>query len=93
MQLFYINKRGDNNMKLKIIGQNSSNRLKLLKNINKVAENLSDDLEIELIENQEKFSKYKVSNTPALIINDKIISQGKVLNEKEIKNYIRLLSN
>ncbi len=80
-------------MKLKIIGQNSSNRLKLLKNINKVAEDLSDDLEIELIEEQEKFSKYKVSNTPALIINDKIISQGKVLNEKEIKNYIRLLSN
>lgn len=93
MRLFYINKRGDNNMKLKIIGQNSSNRLKLLKNINKVAEDLSDDLEIELIEEQEKFSKYKVSNTPALIINDKIISQGKVLNEKEIKNYIRLLSN
>lgn len=80
-------------MKLKIVGQNSSNRLKLLKNINKAIEELPEDLEMELIEEQEKFSKYQVSNTPALIINDKIISQGKVLNEKEIKNYIRLLSN
>ena len=80
-------------MKIKIVGQKSSNRLKLLKNINKVAEDLSDDLEIELIEEKEQFPKYQVFNTPALIINDKIISQGKVLNEKEIKNYIRLLSN
>ena len=93
MQLFYISRKGEDNMKLKIVGQNSSNRLKLLKNINKAVEELPEDLEIELIEDQEKFSKYQVFNTPALIINDKIISQGKVLNEKEIRNYIRLLSN
>ena len=93
MQLFYISRKGKDNMKLKIVGQNSSNRLKLLKNINKAVEELPEDLEIELIEDQEKFSKYQVFNTPALIINDKIISQGKVLNEKEIRNYIRLLSN
>ena len=35
---------------------------------------------------------YKISNTPALIINDKVISQGKVLNEREITKFIKVLS-
>ena len=60
-------------MEIKIIGTNSSNRLKLIKNI-------------------KKDNKYNITNTPALIINDKLISQGKVLNEREIKKFIEVLA-
>ncbi len=79
-------------MKIKVIGKNSSNRTKLLKNIYKVAEEVKESVEIELVEDQKNFSKYNISNTPALMLNDKIVSQGKVLTAREIKNYIKLLS-
>lgn len=79
-------------MKIKVIGQNSSNRRKLLKNTNKVIEELRENIEIELVEDSKYFSQYNISNTPALAINGKVVSQGKVLNDREIKNFIKILS-
>lgn len=73
-------------MKIKVIGTNSSNRLKLIKNIKKATDN---KINIQLLE---KDNKYNITNTPALIINDKLISQGKVLNEREIKKFIEVLA-
>ena len=65
-------------MEIKVIGTNSSNRIKLIKNIKKATDN---NIDIKLVE---KDNRYNITNTPALVINDKIISQGKVLNDKEI---------
>ena len=48
--------------------------------------------DVEDSQNQKDLDKYNVSNTPAFIINDKVISQGKVLTEKEIKKYIQILN-
>ena len=73
-------------MEIKIIGTNSSNRLKLIKNIKKATDN---KINIQLLE---KDNKYNITNTPALIINDKLISQGKVLNEREIKKFTEVLA-
>ena len=73
-------------MEIKIIGTNYSNRLKLIKNIKKATDN---KINIQLLE---KDNKYNITNTPALIINDKLISQGKVLNEREIKKFIEVLA-
>ena len=73
-------------MEIKIIGTNSSNRLKLIKNIKKATDN---KINIQLLE---KDNKYNITNTPALIINDKLISQGKVLKEREIKKFIEVLA-
>ena len=73
-------------MEIKVIGTNSSNRLKLIKNIKKATDN---KINIQLLE---KDNKYNITNTPALIINDKLISQGKVLNEREKKKFIEVLA-
>ena len=73
-------------MEIKVIGTNSSNRLNLIKNIKKATDN---KINIQLLE---KDNKYNITNTPALIINDKLISQGKVLNEREIKKFIEVLA-
>lgn len=73
-------------MKIKVIGTNSSNRIKLIKNIKKATDN---NIDIKLVE---KDNRYNITNTPALVINDKIISQGKVLNEREIKKFIEVLA-
>ena len=73
-------------MEIKVIGTNSSNRIKLIKNIKKATDN---NIDIKLVE---KDNRYNITNTPALVINDKIISQGKVLNEREIKIFIEVLA-
>lgn len=79
-------------MKIKIVGKNCSNRNKLFKNLGKSLEDVKTKVEIELLEDKKYEDKYNVSNTPALVINDKVVSQGKVLNEREIKNFIRILT-
>ena len=78
-------------MEIKILGKNSSNRTKLLKNIGKATQDKKGGINIEIIEDQEIINKYEVSNTPCLVINDKVISQGKILTDREIKNYIKVL--
>ena len=78
-------------MEIKILGKNSSNRTKLLKNIGKATQDEKGGIKIEIIEDQEIINKYEVSNTPCLVINDKVVSQGKILTDREIKNYIKVL--
>ena len=78
-------------MEIKILGKNSSNRTKLLKNIEKATQDKKGEINIEIIEDKEIINKYKISNTPCLVINDKVISQGKILTDREIKNYIKVL--
>ena len=79
-------------MKINIIGKNSSNRMKLLKNLNKVTKNEDINVEINVIDDKETLSKYKDKNKPILMINEKIISNGKILTDREIRNYIKIFA-
>ena len=79
-------------MKINIIGENSSNRMKLLKNLKKVTKNEDINIEINVIDDKETLSKYKDKNKPILMINEKIISNGKILTDREIRNYIKILA-
>lgn len=79
-------------MKINIIGENSSNRMKLLKNLNKVTKNEDINVEINIIDDKETLSKYKDKNKPILMINEKIISNGKILTDREIRNYIKIFA-
>ena len=79
-------------MKINIIGENSSNRIKLLKNLKKVTKNEDINIEINVIDDKETLSKYKDKNKPILMINEKIISNGKILTDREIRNYIKIFA-
>jgi hypothetical protein len=79
-------------VKINIIGENSSNRMKLLKNLNKVTKNEDINVEINVIDDKETLSKYKDKNKPILMINEKIISNGKILTDREIRNYIKIFA-
>ena len=79
-------------MKINIIGENSSNSMKLLKNLNKVTKNEDINVEINVIDDKETLSKYKDKNKPILMINEKIISNGKILTDREIRNYIKIFA-
>ncbi len=75
-------------MEIKIIGKNSSNRMKLLKNVEKVLETKENVCNLQILEDDKYKQIYHVANTPALLINGKVISQGKILTEREIKRFI-----
>lgn len=79
-------------MNIKIVGSESSNRIKLLKNLNKAIDSIRLNVEAQILDDDKSIRDYKISNTPALIINDKIVSQGKVLSEREITRFIKVLS-
>lgn len=76
-------------MDIKIIGYNCSNGIKLKKNISKINEY---KINLELLEGDEYLNKYDIKNIPALIINEKKVSEGKVLNDREILRMIKVLS-
>lgn len=77
-------------MNIKIVGYNCSNGMKLKKNISKL--NGECDVNLELLEGDEYLDKYNIKNIPALIINGKKVSEGKVLNDREILRMIKVLS-
>lgn len=79
-------------MNVKIIDSESSNRIKLLKNLNKAIDSLKMHVTPTIEEDERSIKNYNITNTPALIINNKVISQGKVLTEKEIVKFIKVLS-
>ena len=79
-------------MDVKIIGSESSNRIKLLKNLNKAIDRLKMHVTPTIEEDERSIKNYNITNTPALIINNKVISQGKVLTEKEIVKFLKVLS-
>ncbi len=80
-------------MRIQIVGKNSSNRMKLLRNIEKVLEPKKDTCAIQILEDNKYKQIYHVVNTPALIIDGKVVSQGKILTEKEIKRFILANNN
>ena len=76
-------------MNIKIVGYNCSNGIKLRKNISKINEL---EIDLELLEGDEYLNKYNIKNIPGLIINEKKVSEGKVLNNREILRMIKVLS-
>lgn len=72
---------------IKIIGADCSNGMKLKKNLNKAMKQLNLNFEINEISKNEK-NKYGIINTPALIIDDKLINHGDMISERQIINII-----
>ena len=84
-------KGGDYIVNIKVIGANCSNGMKILKNLSKVERELDMEFNIEKIDSTYK-KKYNINVIPALMIEDKVVSNGNVLTDREIKNYIKELA-
>ncbi len=83
-------KGGDYIVNIKVIGANCSNGMKILKNLSKVERELDMEFNIEKIDSTYK-KKYNINVIPALMIEDKVVSTGNVLTDREIKNYVKEL--
>lgn len=75
-------------MIIKILGVGCSKCEKLERNLNTALKDLNMDANIEIVGELKEIVGYGVMTTPALVINDKVVSTGKVLSVKEIKKYL-----
>lgn len=75
-------------IRLKLIGSDSKNGIKILKNLKKVERDLNYSFKIDKINSNDK-KRYNVNVIPTLMINDKIISSGNVLTERELSKVIK----
>lgn len=71
-----------------MIGANCSNGRRLKKIIERVSLQTKTPVIINEFNNKSDQKRYNVSMIPALLIDNKIISQGKILSDKEIKKLI-----
>lgn len=62
--------------------------MKLYKMITRLSDEINQDIEVEKLDDKKSLDKYGVKNIPGLVINDKLVSQGKVLTTREISKYI-----
>ncbi len=71
-------------MNIKILGGGCSKCEKLAKNAEAAAKQLNIDYTIEKISDFKQYAAYGVMITPALVIDEKLISAGKVLSTEKI---------
>lgn len=72
-------------MNIKIIGSNCSNGIKLKKEIKKaINEKDLTNVQVEELNDHDSLRQYKIKNMPGLVIDEKVVSQGRVLGYREI---------
>lgn len=74
-------------MVIKVLGSGCKSCIKVYETIDKVIEG-KKDIEVIKVTDFKEIMKYKVMRTPAIVINEKVIMQGKIPNEKQIEDII-----
>ncbi len=75
-------------MKIQILGTGCQNCIKLAKNAEEAVKAKGDDYEIEKVTDIREIMSYGVMQTPALAIDGKVKSVGKMLSVEEIKKLL-----
>ena len=73
---------------IKVLGAGCKSCHEQYENAKKAVRDLGLDIEVEYITDMEKVMSYSVMSMPALLVNDKIVSVGKVLKSKEVEALI-----
>lgn len=70
-------------MRLKIIGSDCSNGMKIIENLRKVEKELDMKIDVEQVPISKK-DKYNIKVIPTIIVNDKKVTEGFVPSEREL---------
>ena len=76
-------------MKIKVLGSGCPNCKVLEVNTKKALEELKIKADVEKVTDISKIMEYCIMSTPALIIDEKVVSYGKVLSSNEIKKLLK----
>ena len=76
-------------MKIKVLGPGCKNCENLADNTKAALKELGVEAEIEKVTDYGEIAGYGILSTPGLVVDDKVVSSGKVLKPKDI---VKLLS-
>ncbi len=74
---------------IKILGSGCPNCIKLEKACQKVVEEQNLEANIEKVTDMNKFADYGVMMTPGLVVNGKVLSQGKIPVKNTLENWLK----
>ena len=75
-------------MNIKVLGGGCRRCEALLKAVREAAAEKGIEAEIEYITDMEKIMEYGIMSTPALMIDNKVVSMGRVLKAKDVARYL-----
>lgn len=78
-------------MIIKILGAGCSKCNKLQNNLEKALKELDINAEVENVKALKEIVAYGVMITPALVVDEKVVSAGKVLSAKELKKILNMV--
>ena len=73
---------------IKVLGSGCANCKRLEATARKVVETLDIEAEIEKVTDYAEIMKWPILSTPGLVINDKLVSAGRIPSEKEITDWL-----
>ena len=76
-------------MNVKVLGGGCSKCEKLLENAKEAVAKVGIEAEIEYITDFAVIASYGIMSTPALMVDEKIVSMGKVLKSSDIKKFLK----
>ncbi len=75
-------------LKIKVLGSGCANCKKLEAVTRKVIKSLAIEAEIEKVTDYSEIMKYPILSTPGLVINEKLVSAGRIPSDKEIVDWL-----
>ena len=75
--------------KIQMLGAGCAKCNELTANAKAAAQQVGEEVEFEKVTNINEIMKFGVMTTPGLVIDGKVVSQGKLLNPEQIAKFLR----
>ena len=82
---------GGNGCNIKVLGAGCKSCHEQHENVKKAVANMELDAEVEYITDMEKVMAYGAMSMPAIVVNEKIVSMGKVLKDADVEKLLHTL--
>ncbi len=76
-------------LNVKVLGPGCANCKKLEAVVRKVVAAQGLSAEVEKVTDYAEITKWKVLSTPGLVVNDKVVSTGRIPSESELRNWLK----
>ena len=80
-------------MNIKLIGSNCSNGLKQKKILERLVSNSEYKIDLDIVDDDKTVKRLNIINKPGLIINNVLVSQGKIQTDRDILKYLKLIES
>lgn len=82
---------GGNGCHIKVLGAGCKSCHEQHENVKKAVANMNLDAEVEYITDLEKVMSYGVMSMPAIVVNEQVVSMGKVLKAAQVEELLKKL--